>query len=119
MISDAGVGNQRILLLSARDPFIEHPVTSGYRPNAPQCGPMRTSAASIDARASITGGAARQGLPEFLVRNAMNHIQLLLAIALDGHHLALNFAVFRDPQNDYGEDLLKKHYEQSHHQPKP
>jgi len=23
-------------------------------------------------------------------------------------------SVFRDPQNDYGEDLLKKHYEQSH-----
>ena len=28
-------------------------------------------------------------------------------------------SVFRDPQNDYGEDLLKQHYEQSHHQPKP
>lgn len=27
-------------------------------------------------------------------------------------------SVFRDPQNDYGEDLLKKHYEQSHTQPK-
>jgi hypothetical protein len=28
-------------------------------------------------------------------------------------------SVFRDLQNDYGEDLLKKHYEQSHSQPKP
>lgn len=28
-------------------------------------------------------------------------------------------SVFRDPQNDYGEDLLKKHYEQSHKPTKP
>jgi hypothetical protein len=28
-------------------------------------------------------------------------------------------SVFRDPQNDYGEDFLKQHYERSHHQPKP
>ena len=28
-------------------------------------------------------------------------------------------SVFRDPLNDYGEDLLKQHYEQSHHQPNP
>jgi hypothetical protein len=27
--------------------------------------------------------------------------------------------VFRDPQNDYGEDLLKKHYEQSHRPASP
>jgi len=28
-------------------------------------------------------------------------------------------SVFRDPQNDYGEDLLKKHYEQNHRPSKP
>jgi hypothetical protein len=28
-------------------------------------------------------------------------------------------SVFRDPQNDYGEDLLKRHYEESHRRAKP
>jgi hypothetical protein len=28
-------------------------------------------------------------------------------------------SVFRDPQNDYGEDLLKQHYQQSHQRAKP
>jgi hypothetical protein len=28
-------------------------------------------------------------------------------------------SVFRDPQNDYGEDLLKRHLEESHGQKRP